>query len=131
MSVRTVFAILLATALLSFAATRHTTGTGSALLQRRSLNASKRTRVSPHLPAVTAGLDGFATLLRNALAATERLQRQASAVALASGGGDAPLRVRCRGMTSSDGASPNYGHLASAAAAHPEHKQISSCNCRR
>ncbi len=89
MSVRIVFAVLLATALLSIAAVRHTaTGTGSVLTQRRSLNAGRWARVSPHLPTVTAGLDGFATLLRNALAATERLQRQATAVA--ADRGDAP-----------------------------------------
>ena len=84
MSVRAVFATLLATALLlCIAAMRHTTSTGSALLQRRNVHTSGWARVSPHLPAVTAGLDGFAALLRNALAATERLQRQATPAARA------------------------------------------------
>ena len=81
---------MLVTALLFIAAMRHTTDTGSALLHSRSMNARGWARISPHLPTVTAGLDGFAALLRNALAATERLQRQAKAVPSAANAGAAP-----------------------------------------
>ena len=94
MTVRVVFATLLATAVLFIAAMRRTTTASGAPQLHRSHGAGRWAHVSPHLPAVAAGLDGFAALLRNALAVTERLQRQATAaVPLPAGAADAHAGV--------------------------------------
>ena len=92
MAMRLVIAALLATTLLSMAAMRRS-GTASTLLQH-SPDATWA-RVSPHLPGMTAGLDGFAMLLRRALAATELLQSQATTSPTAVDRGAASHAILC------------------------------------